>query len=348
MQDLNVSGCPVSDKGIMNLCGTNNTQSTQCEKLVRLDITSTAVNVNGAQLALNNFPNMRFLMFPDVCEALHSIHHQNRRNAMEGVNRTLNLQYISVQQMKPTSAPVTATIQSSCLQCPFITEVHFLRGVDNEGLLLISALKHVRTLHLANSVEELITFDSGVLPVLQLIGSTVEELALNEINDLNVDYIGSCCPDLKNFKCLISEYHSANFQVDSHSELSNTKHVRFRKLEKLEMLLFTAENNLSEFTLYHLIVNAIKLRSLNLAHVNVFGDSNVNSILEKNPLHYLEYLRLECCSHITAEGIWNILESENNLSTLSMLHCFEISRRDYDKFLKYLRSNNCDVNVQWE
>lgn len=348
LKELNLSACPITDMGIMSLCVSFDPLAQKCAKLLKLDVTSTVVTVKGIQCALDNLPQIQFVIYPDICEALYRMFSTKDKQEGDKCDHGLKLRYLSIQQMKATLAPVTQSIEVSCNHCPNITEVHFLRGVNNAGVLALSVLKHIKILHLANCEEQLMTFEEGILPLLQASGKSMEELFLNEINQIDVGCVGVCCPNLKIFSCLIAGYDIAEFLSHSHPEMLSLNAKTFTELEEIRLLLHTEQTNFSESYIRMLMNNSPKLKSIQLAQVDAFTDQVLEQILNENPLHRLQKLKLESCMQITGEGIWKLIQAENNLKKLSMLHCFEITRADYYEVQKYCQRMNYAMDITWE
>lgn len=67
--DLNLSGTPITDKGLVLLCVAEDGQR-KCQKLARLSISETYISVAGATVALHFLPNLREFDFDNVFEVL--------------------------------------------------------------------------------------------------------------------------------------------------------------------------------------------------------------------------------------------------------------------------------------
>ena len=227
-------------------------------------------------------------------------------------------------------------------------QVHFLRGVGDPGVVALGTLCHLCILHLANCEEELITFEAGVLPLLQCTGSTIEELALNEINNIDLGCIAAVCRKLKKLQCLIAGYDTAKFLTCSHPELLSVgRHQGFPELQHASILLHSPNNNFSASYLRLLVAESTRLKTLHLAWVDALSDDLWSEILADNHLSQLESLKLESCSQITGEAIWKVLEMDNNLSNLGLMHCFEISRADFEEYQRYCKDHNFDISIDW-
>ena len=58
-------------------------------------------------------------------------------------------------------------------------------------------LKHLSQLHLGNKNCQSFNFYEGVAPVLEGVGLHLKKLVLEEFTEIDVDYIGSKCPQLQ-------------------------------------------------------------------------------------------------------------------------------------------------------
>jgi hypothetical protein len=239
------------------------------------------------------------------------------------------------------------SVEVSCAVCPYVTDINFVRGVTDATLLPLSQLKHLRVLNVGNDDDVLVSFEGGVLPLLQVVGRSLQELSLFEVNDLDLGAIGACCPELKKFSCLIAGFPSATFPVNAHPELLQVKQAVFTHLEQVRVLLHTAENTFPSQFVRLLTVHAKNLSVLHLAYIQTLTDDLFQEILHSNPMERLERLVLESCHHISGEAIHQLLHMKNNLQALVLKDCRDITLRDFTAYKRFVADNNYDTCVEW-
>ena len=79
----------------------------------------------------------------------------------------------------------------------YIGTYYFSAGLINENLYQLMNLKNLSQLHLGNKNCQSFNFYEGVAPVLEGIGLHLTKLVLEEFTEIDVDYIGSKCPQLQ-------------------------------------------------------------------------------------------------------------------------------------------------------
>ena len=70
-------------------------------------------------------------------------------------------------------------------------------GLTNENLYKLMTLKNLSELHLGNKNCQSFNFCEGVAPVLDTIGSNLLKLILEDFTEVDVDYIGQKCPNIR-------------------------------------------------------------------------------------------------------------------------------------------------------
>ena len=350
LRELNVSSCPITDMGLMSLCVSFDPSYVKCKKLVKLHISNTAITHKGAQRAVEHLQSLQLLEFPDTCDVIYRArtHCGDRARDELAKEDVLRLRLLTMSQMKDYAAPVQETVHVSVLVCPYLTEVHFMRGATDECVRSLSELEHLRVLHLGNSDEELITFDGGVLPFITERGSSLLDLSLHEVNKIDIGAIAACCPNLKKISCLVAGYPTAEFPIHTHPELIMAmKHPPFSMLEQVKVLIHSPENTFPPQYVKLLMVKALKLRSLHLAFIHALDDTVLDFILEANSLKELEVCYLESCHSLSGDGIRRLIQECEVMKSLVMKYCNEITRQDFSEYCKLCSDNNYEMNIEW-
>ena len=298
---------------------------------------------------MENLKNLVFLVFPDICDVIHRIRHGYADAPEIPESQRLKLRFLTLSEMKGNlTAPVFPSVKVSVATCPLLTEVHFTRGADNRCVLQLAHLEHLRVLHVGNSDEELITFEEGLVPLLQVRGWNLEDLSFHEINKIDVGAIGACCPSLKKFSCLVAGYPTAEFPIHTHPELiSAMKHVPFTKLENVKVLIHTAQNTFPPQYVKLLLLKASGLKYLHLAFVQSLTDQVLDFVLEENAFEHLEDCYLESCNKLSGDGIRRLIDVCMVMRSLVLKYCKDITRQDFANYCKLCRENNYEMNIEW-
>ena len=348
LHELDIYGCPVTDMGVMSLCVSFDPKHPKVEKLLKLDIAFTAVSYKAVEIVLCNCKRLQILHYPDTCAA---IYYMDAKGVFESVDyrEPLRLQTLNLMMMKEMDCRPNDSLSISCLRCPFVTKVYIHRGITDEGVLHLAVLQHLKVLHLTNDNGEDITFEGGLLPLLQAAGSGLEEFAISEVNLLDIAVIGHCCPKLRKFICLTASFRFASFPMHTHPEitLQEGRGAPYQNLEELRLSIYNERNDFPAYFLQLILLNAKRLRELHLVHIQEFSDDLVKSVLEVNPLERLHRLSLDQCNRIGVEPIFDLLLAKNDLVSLSLRCCQELTRIDFEDLQRAVQVNRLEVVIDW-
>jgi hypothetical protein len=334
--------------GIMSLCVSFSPKEPKMEKLYKLDVAFTAITHKAVEIVLGNCKNLQILNYPDTCAALY---YMNLRGVFDTADykEPLRLRTLCLSMMKDTECVPDESLRISCIRCPNITEAQIHRGVTDNGVHHLAQLTHLSTLHLTNDNGEEITFERGLLPLLQVIGANLEELFLSEINFLDIGAIGHCCPKLRKLSCLVAGFNEAFFPMHTHPEITAVKNqiTPFQHLEELHVSIYTEANNFPAQFLRLLLLSATQLRELYLVQVQEFTDDLFTQILQQNPLSHLRVLSLERCNDINLDSIYDFCEADNDLNQLTLKFCQSITRIDQEQLETLVEEEKFDIDIDW-
>ncbi|KAL4231641.1 hypothetical protein ACF0H5_009220 [Mactra antiquata] len=343
LTDLNIRNTKTSNSGVFSICKACHPEQ-GCKKLVRFIIYGTMINFKGALHCLQNLPSLQYLGFDDTCSLVEADVQERTIQGHDNVNyRLRNIVAHGIKVLEVSEESITL----ACQLCEQATEARLYCDINNNAVLSVKTLKNLTKLGIGNSHTQILTFENGVLPVLREIGHQLEELTLADVNDFDLVAIGNYCRNLQSLSLLVSEDNEnqlpsvTNMFVDGH-------HVIFSKLKRLEIHFPMSETNLQRNAFVILLKNAKTLTKVTLQYVSWLTTDIFQEVLEENPLIMLREMKLVYCDVIEGEAIKRLVFESNDLHTLNLFKCRNISRQDFEQMNKYVKKNNLNLSISWD
>jgi hypothetical protein len=200
----------VTDAGILMLCfgaeyldEEKRVRTKLCGTLqvLQLEFPETQLSKNAVQVALTNLSALRVFVNDLTLDVL----------AECAQNSVLNNSYLPRYSLVRLATVEKAQYLSGTLGlalslCPFVSElnIYVKYGFKDSDLLSLMSLKTIRSLRLYKmggdwSVETQITFEGGLVPLLKVIGCSLEILDLSCFQTFNIWTVVEFCPNLCSF-----------------------------------------------------------------------------------------------------------------------------------------------------
>ena len=238
----------------------------------------------------------------------------------------------------------TMSCEEIFVQCPHAKEVSLMNGLSDATIKKLGTMLDIELLKIGNFHEQILTFVNGLLPYLRQNGKMLTELDLSEMNSLDIIEIGRTCPNLQKFS--ISQTGPiAEFVASDVKTLE--KRSLFSNLLQLRVILPVQEENFPAIALECIFSNATNLAKVQLFNVKSLTSDLLIFSLSHNTMSCLTELKFESCSGVTKEGIFGLLEADNDLTVVSLQKCQHIALRDHDRFLKLAKKKNFDSTFDW-
>ncbi|XP_054028202.1 uncharacterized protein LOC128898433 [Dryobates pubescens] len=379
LQELDVSCCKkVSPRALRHLAYDPLAQALCCPRLRVLlarDVEPVDDMVPAVAFLLLALPRLEFLAHSAVPEALHLFHKcqfdgtkdtegfpslaelAQRRGAVPGgPPLTLPLQHVEeVEEL------ALATVHAVC---PQTREASVWLG-DTPGLASSWELlgwDHLARLTLGCAGPQSRTL-TEVVPLVQRLGPRLQSLGLH----------GFCCQDEVSLPSLLASCTSLQaFSAELHTMPDTKAHLEvpedplhwatdllphsLTQLHSFSLALasatdvFPARHRLALCaTLASLLCHAPRLQTLHLLSVPFPLDSVFQTVLAAPGPPLLELQELSLAkSSVSSETVWLLLSSQSPLRRLDLSHCWNISRRDYDSFVKMAHTQQLELDIAWE
>ena len=336
---MDAEGCHLTDDGINGLCVIG-----VCKSISELNIAATKVSKQGILMALENLPALKVFDFCSHIQILAELHGES------------NIQRFSLTTLGSTHHcigcySVPYKIGSLGLLAPLllVNEVHlnflnFITDQDLQGLLCLKKLSEF------SCVCTDITFDGGIVPLLEACGSSLTLLTLSEISgntvEINVDPIARYCPKLE------------SLTIDNCGDIVTTQleerhpFSSFLYLKKLELDFFVSHNErrlmTDDFRTMQRVLWDVLLSSPALEYLKLWCEYlpfDVEMIC-KAKLQNLKYLELAFSDFVTREVIELLLNENRSLKTITIIDCDLVTREDEEKLNIFATDLGCRLEVK--
>jgi hypothetical protein len=238
-------------------------------------------------------------------------------------------------------------------------KVELLTGLTDSDLLGLLSLENVNVLEIyGNDVNTTVTFEGGVVPLLKGFGSSLKDLKLSCLKDVNIRAIIDFCPKLQSLWLALKESYSTTVRAKEDAEpYHHSKRCRMeqkpsvlKNLEKLRVFYPlesedpSGEAKISSGDLLSL------LSSPSLIDIEIFHCDNLTDYIFERASEIHQFLSLEkltvCrCQSLTRRGIDVVMNKKTPLKTIEIWNCDNITDEDIDFWISNADSENWDLSV---
>jgi len=293
-----------------------------------------------------------------VCEAVQHLHHLVALDYHDTVgvvedlvlggrlDRKLKLR--SLYSMDSTASDSLAVAVAVCSEVEYLYIVTS-HTMDSNTLLALLDLNQIREIHIRNELGHYcLPVQDHLGPVLQKHGDTLVSINLAEVDQISVELLCEFCPHLVHLVLLWNKSYIA--PETGKSGKSCTRQF-FPKLLTADVAFIEPdeENLFSEMCVRHLslILLSPSLAALKLSQAQALTDLVFSDILDTSGLKSLKKLELVRCNSLTFEGLEPFLYSDNILEDVKFVRCEEITKRDFQNYLKKVKKCKWNMKVDW-
>ncbi len=367
IRELNVSGCEkIRDAGIQGLCvsvnhlGKEDQRLGQCKSIETLFIDGTKITKNGIQTALINLPSLKRLITDFYAAPVHLLAEMHQSNW--NIKRLKDIRKYSLDSLFLGGWPYTSgSLGLVASLCPSVTsvKVELLTGLTDSDLLGLLSLENVNVLEIyGNDVNTTVTFEGGVVPLLKGFGSSLKDLKLSCLKDVNIRAIIDFCPKLQSLWLALKESYSTTVRAKEDAEPYH--HSKRRRMEQKPSVL----KNLEKLRVFYPLesedpsgeakISSEDLLSLlsspSLMDIEIFDCDNLTNYIFERASEIHQFLNLEKltvyrCQSLTRRGIYVVMNNKTPLKRIEIRDCDNITDDDIDLFISYADSENWELSV---
>ncbi|KAK3105931.1 hypothetical protein FSP39_008827 [Pinctada imbricata] len=344
---LNLQNCSsITDRGVKFLC--ENT----LPNLRNVNLINTKVTLRGVVDVITKYPNLFELQHANSIMAFYDAYQKmssgtNDTKLKQDQRKVRSLRYSHGAYMDGKEETLTTEmLEVVCKFCPLVTHVELYAIGNNSNILAFEHLKQLRRLEIVSEhlYDDFQIDFKGLCTLLNIIGSQISELVLSGMAVFSLEMIGNLCPNLRVLE--ISDCYDADI-LDKGVIMENKE--CFRKLRNFCIRDNAPKGKFSfyEQSFHTLFERSELLQHLEMWNVNTFSTETLENAISKHSFQYLKSMTLHECNNIDGEGIFSLLQTENDLSTLVSHQCHCVDRRDYHRYQRFCSQQNLDITISW-
>lgn len=302
IQEIDIKGSMMIDKGIKRLCKTENGEAL-CTKLKKLYVENSNIRDEDVEYLLKNLPSLEILDYPNLPFVIYSLH----RKDLSSLNKVQPYNIIKLNITRFYTSAFYEDILKVCLSV--CTHLKSLRCVffKKDYLSLISNLSELGDLTLENIPGSNINIDE----LLKSVGSKLTYLSMDHCT-VSVSVIAECCPRLE-----ILKLNSVHFLLDSDSK------PIFNSLSSITFENYNIPKCVKAITL--LLSSSTKLESLSFETCHLFSSEIKALILKTCELYPIKKISF-CASVIDKDYIKDLLFNCHSLKYLNIVGFFDVDQ----------------------
>ena len=316
----------------------------QCKRLSRLLLSgSQLVTSDCVETVLLNLDHLSVIDFHDTAGVIYKLLSEGR------LNKTLKLRSLYVGDTWHTW--LTDTLPPVLSTCPAVSHVYIVLGAEMKYTRLLSLLdvEYLEELHVRvdsnDDDQQVETFSDVMTPVLTRHGETLVSINISEASQVSVSSLCQHCPRLTHLALLWNK----SYRVD---ECSGGREW-FPALKTLNIAVrddIDGDNcspvELSYHNWFQLLCSS-QLKSVAVTQSRNLSDECLQNVATVNSFHHLEQLELTWCHEVSFDSLELLLEADNPLTSVKLIHCDNVTKRDVQKYQKKVEKWKWNVNLEW-
>ncbi|XP_035705612.1 uncharacterized protein LOC118434945 isoform X2 [Folsomia candida] len=339
--ELNLQSTYISDDGVMSLCGDGDRCGVAgvegCLKLRRLTVAETRVSWVGAYQLVRGLPLLSDFDYDKIFQVFEHLDPSSLASFVgEERNRPLKLRAL----YSTTPSIRGESIDAAAVLCPNVEILSVMNcWMDNDAFYKFMQFEHLKTLTIFNSEGKTIDYGEGILPLLQIIGGTLENLILSKFAVVDIVSLGRSCPHLR--KIALSSIQE--LQTNLHGPEDGI----FKMLTNVELWLEDDPHSGSYHVLLQLLQNAVLLENLLIKKSTAIDHELLKKIWLTNPMQRVSRILLDSCSGICGNALNDLFRMENDLTTIRIWSCPKVDQVVRRGLMNYIKENNLYVYLEW-
>ena len=320
-----------------------------CKSLVKLNIEDTKVTTKGARLAMEHLPKLQFFKCPFSLYVAAKMRRKDRKSPQlvgTGIRQLslMDLRFIGDADEDIDVPYKRGDLKAAIELCPSIVHVKIRAAWDatftDKELKSLLKLKNLR--HLCVEASNSVSFEGGLLPILEKFGpSTLEKLQLKYLPDVDVSAIAKHCPNLRSLSLVSIERYICRPLKPTENRLNCLEYLEMIQMDNDEIGLIRPPPTAADL---RILLSPLSLVTLNFAHFDGLSDDLIEEIALSRGFSNLKVADFEFCGGITERSIECLLTLDNPLKKM-FVYLMEHSREEYlNKWENQAKKNNWDLS----
>ena len=188
------------------------------------------------------------------------------------------------------------------------------------GILVSFPMLDLKDIHIVGLENSLVTFENGIVPVLEIIGRNLHNLKISNFQLVDPLVVVANCPNLKTLKFRLNKSYTESTEIHNFLPAIETP----RHLEKFYCSVTAPYDSITT----HIPENQVSffLGSPLLKHIRIFScttltDSAIETAFRKSKFHKMSSVDIAYCSSITNYGLDFFKQDKNSIAFFSIENC---------------------------
>lgn len=319
----------------------------------------TQVTSEGIRAALENMPHLTVLECPNTVQVLADMHQFAVDNMLPDVPKYPLVNLSCTEEAFFLSQPLyqIGSLPTAVHVCPYVLKVEIvtLAGLCDSDLISLTLLERMQELIVAAGEVCAITFDAGILPILQIRGAGLKSLTLAELEGVCAASVAEYCPNLTtlhlvmNRSFIVRTPPAADAAPSPLRKKARAPLAQLNKLESLHLVCVTHMLPSSDIPAQHLpsLLSSQSLVHIYIKECHTLNDNVFRALHAKNNLPLLEHFEIEQCDNLGKATIDLLVASCIQLRILKMWQCKLLTRQNAIDLQKKAAKNRWLLSVDW-
>ena len=324
----------------------------QCKSINKLRITYTRVTVQGIQIALENLPLLKVFDCCSTVQVLASMHREAVEHQLSDIPKYA---LIDLHCSNESTAYESGGLAVAISLCPCAIKMRIVthEELTDVDMLALLDMKNLRELSIGGGEPCHLTFEGGIMPILQTIGKSLESLTLFELPGVNIRAIAEYCPNLRFLQLVMNQSYQTAWQEEERKPFTNRPARGPPALSKLESVHLVCVSHICPSSVIPtenlpMLLSSPALQLIYIKDCITLTDQVLRKAVDLHRFKHLEHLELEQCNGITKQGIDLVMTTDNPLKAIKLWECSQITRQQVADWQKKANQKKWELAMDWK
>lgn len=313
--------------------GKRNEALGQCKSIVKLWTNGTQVTDKGIQIAVRNLPYLEFCDMASI-QILTDMHRKDLLNQELLEIPKYSFNYLKLKK-KHSSPYIGGSLKMVISFCPSLLRVHItaITGLKDADLLCLIAVEKLCELVIKGCQDSSeITFEDGVIPLLESKGRNLNVLKLQDLSiPININIVSELCPNLHVLALTGNREYTTSMGDSFRPKRMKFDMPKLKNLVKLCLGSCCASCRRSNSCIpsenLTFLLSSPLLVEVDIRNCDTLTDEVFLAAAKSNSFRHLEELILGGCHSITNKGV-NVFMQENGIKKIILIGCSKLTLDD--------------------
>lgn len=326
----------------------------QCKSINKLSISYTKVTERGIRQALENLPCLKVFDCCSTVQTLNEMHRTAFDYRLPDIPKYTLIDLHCTEDSLLTQNYETGSLALAVALCPSVIKVRITaqEGMSDDDLLALLDLVNLRELSIGGSDASTITFDGGIVPILQAVGSSLESLTLAELSGVNIRAVVEFCPNLRFLHLIMNRSYSTIWPEEEKQPLRPKIVKPLPTMKKLESVHLVCVSHMWPSSVIPsenlpMLLSSPELTYIYIKDCDTLTDGLLENAVKLHQFRNLKHLELEQCKSLTKRGIDLLMTADNPIKEIKLWECAMLTRQHVADWKKKALENKWALSMDW-